>query len=40
MRPFRFFLKSNPSLSNTIKSNPILYNDYYFEIDKNDPEYY
>ena len=39
MRPFRFFLKSNPSSSNTIKSNPIFCNGYYFEIDKNDPEY-
>ena len=40
MGPFRiFFAKSNPSSSNTIKSNPIIYNVYYFEIDKNVPEY-
>ena len=40
MRPFRiFFSKSNPSSSNTIKSYPIFYNGYYFEIDKADPEY-
>ena len=40
MKPFRIFLsKKDPSSSNTIKSNPIFINGYYFEIKKNDPEY-
>jgi len=40
MEPFRIYMaKKNPSSSNTIKSNPIFLNGYYFEIKKNDPEY-
>ena len=40
MKPFRIFLaKKDPSSSNTVKSNPIFYNGYYFEINKDDPEY-
>ena len=40
MKPFRIYLaKKDPSSSNTIDSNPIFYNGYYFEIKKGDPEY-
>ena len=40
MKPFRIFLaKKDPSSSNTIRSNPIFINGYYFLIQKGDDNY-